>query len=161
MYEKKCPGCEQVKTIEDFVTVYGFTNPRGKYCRTCFLNRQREHAISLMEGRDFCLYCGKRIEKAYDWTPEGKSSRTYLHLDHMDPISMGGDDTEKNTVYCCVPCNIKKKNKLFTTWLEELKPNCRDLSRKVYVDKHGREPEEFEPSSNKIVLSIDLNQENL
>jgi hypothetical protein len=155
--EKKCPRCEIAKPVEKFVTVYGFPNPRGKYCRSCFLNHQRAHAISLMEGRDFCLYCGNKVEKVYDWTPVGKSAREYLQLDHMDPISQGGDDTEQNTVYCCVTCNQKKRDKLFTVWLEELKPEYRELSRKIYIEKHGREPEEFSASSSAIVLSIDLN----
>ena len=140
------------------MTIYGFSNPRGKYCKSCFLIRQREHVISLMEGRDFCLYCGEKIEKVYDWTPEGKSSRMYLHLDHMDPISLGGEDSERNTVYCCVHCNLKKGNMLFATWLEKLKPEYRELSRKVYVEQHGRKPEEFAPLSSGIVISIDLSE---
>jgi len=158
MKEKKCPGCEVIKSINDFVTIFGFLNPRGKFCKTCFLNHQLEHAISLMEGRYFCLYCGKKVEKVHDWTAEGKPLHIYLHLDHMDPISRGGEDTKHNTVYCCVACNLKKKDKLFTDWLKELKPECRDLSRKVYVAKHGRKPEDFKPSSNEIVFSIDFNE---
>ncbi len=154
--EKNCLGCRTVKPIKDFVTIYGFSNPRGKYCKSCFLEKQRKHAISLMEGRDFCLYCGVKIEKAYDWTAEGKSDHTYLHLDHMDPISLGGEYSERNTVYCCVSCNIKKGDKLFIEWLEELEPKYRELSRNIYVKKHGKKPEEFEPSANKTMIRIDL-----
>jgi len=152
--EKNCSGCGFIKPIENFVTVFGFSNPRGKYCRSCFLEQQRQHAISLMGGRNFCLYCGVKIEKAYDWTAEGNSAYTYLHLDHMDPISLGGEGSERNTVYCCVSCNLKKGDKLFTKWLGELEPKYRELSRRVYIEKHGKKPEEFEPSANEIVICI-------
>jgi 5-methylcytosine-specific restriction endonuclease McrA len=154
--EKKCPGCGLVKPIEEFVTIYGVENPQGKYCQRCFANHEREHAMSLMEGRDFCLYCGTRIEKAYDWTPEGNSARTYLHLDHMDPLLRGGKDSDNNTVYCCVACNLKKGDKLFTDWLAELTPEYREISRNIYIEKHHREPEAFNPSSNKVVITIDF-----
>lgn len=155
--EKACPNCKLIKSIDEFVTIYGVKNPRGKYCQACFEMHQREHAISLMEGRDFCLYCGSRIEKAYDWTPEGNSERTYLHLDHMDPVSLGGEDSQTNTVYCCVSCNLKKGNKLYSDWLKELKPECREISRKIYIQKHGREPEGFKPLENMIVITVGRN----
>ncbi len=154
--EKTCPECEQLKPVSDFVTIYGVDNPRGKYCKICFELHQKQHAMSLMEGRDYCLYCGRIIEKAYDWTPEGNSERTYLHCDHMDPVSLGGEDAERNTVYCCVECNLQKGNKLFSDWLMELKPEYREISRNIYTQKHGRTPEEFKPSSNNIVFTIDL-----
>lgn len=154
---KSCPRCGFVKTIEEFVTIYGFTNPRGKYCRSCHLDRERLYAISLMEGRDFCLYCGVKIKKVRDFTQEGKVSNTYVQLDHMDPMSLGGEDSKCNTVYCCVSCNLKKKNKLFTKWLEELEPKYRELSQRIYIEKHGKKPEEFVPSSSEVVLSFDLN----
>lgn len=140
---KNCPGCSQAKPLEEFVTIYGFKNAKGKFCRSCFIEHQRKHAMSLLEGRDFCLYCGIKIEKAYDWTPDGKSAKTYIHLDHMDPVSLGGENTENNTVCCCVMCNLKKNNKLFIDWLAELKPEYRELSRKIYIEKHNIEPEKF------------------
>lgn len=154
--EKTCPGCKQLKPINEFVSIYGVKNPRGKYCKSCFELHQKQHAMSLMEGRDYCLYCGRKIEKAYDWTPEGNSERTYLHRDHMDPVSLGGEDSERNTVYCCVECNLQKGNKHYTDWLMELKPDYREISRSIYMQKHDRTPEGFKPSDNNIVLKIDL-----
>lgn len=120
--EKECPKCRKVKLISEFVTIWGYKNPRGKYCYSCFLINEQEHASSLMDGRDFCLYCGKKILKVYDWDKNGKPLKTYLHLDHMDPFSLGGLDSDSNKVYCCVECNLKKSDMLFLDWLKILKP---------------------------------------
>ena len=158
--EKICPNCKHIKSIDEFVTIYGFKNPRGKYCQGCFNKHQQGHVTYLMESRDFCLYCGEKIKKAYDWTPEGNSKRTYLHLDHMDPLSLGGELSKKNTVYCCVSCNLKKGNKLYSDWLTELAPEYRDLSRKIYIQKHGREPEDFKSSDNLTVFTINLTKKS-
>ena len=154
--EKMCRGCNSVKPIDEFVTIYGVRNPRAKYCQSCFAAHQQEHAKSLMEGRDFCLYCGTKIEKAYDWTPEGRSAKTYLHLDHMDPLSLGGEASDKNTVCCCVACNLRKGNKLFVNWLAELEAKYREIARRVYIEKHQRDPEIFIPLRNEIIIEIDL-----
>lgn len=154
--EKTCGKCNLLKPITEFVTIYGVKNPRGKYCKNCFEFHQQQHAMSLMEGRDFCLYCGKKIKKVYDWKPEGKPEKTYLHLDHMDPLSLGGEDSKSNTVYCCVDCNLQKGNKTYTEWLKELKQDNREIARHIYLQKHGRAPEDFKPSDNKFVLTIDL-----
>ena len=150
--EKKCPKCNEVKPTSSFVTIYGYVNPRGKYCNNCFEVTQQEHAMLLMEGRDFCLYCGKKITKAYDWTPEGNSAKTYLNNDHMDPLSLGGEDSEDNTVYCCPECNIKKGNQTFSEWLNNLKPEFATLAREIYIKKHKRTPEKFKPSTNTVIL---------
>lgn len=151
---KNCPGCQTRKPVAAFVTVYGFSNPRGKYCQDCFEMHQQEHAVSLMEGRDFCLYCDTPIERAYDWTEDGKSARTYLHCDHMDPEALGGEDSDKNTVYCCVQCNLKKGSMPFVQWLETLDTRHATLARKIYIEKHGRTPEEFDSGGQIWVYAI-------
>ncbi len=143
--EKTCPECKLLRSINEFVTIYGVKNPRAKYCIACFALHQKQHAMSLMEGRDFCLYCGQKVEKVYDWTPDGKSDRVYLDCDHMDPLSLGGEDSERNTVYCCVKCNLRKGNRPYTEWLMELEPECRIISLGIYMEKHGRSPEDFKP----------------
>lgn len=156
--EKKCAKCDIVKPITSFVSIYGFKNPRGKYCDNCFSVIQQEHAITLMEGRDSCLYCGKKIAKVYDWTINGKSTKTYLHRDHMDPLSLGGEDSEDNTVYCCVNCNTKKGNKTFVAWLKNLEPKYAALAREVYIEKHKCIPEHFKPSPTELVITFSVQQ---
>lgn len=140
---KYCADCKKLKSINSFVTIYGYESTYGKYCQSCFNKHQLEQAMYLMGGRNFCLYCGVKIKKAYDYTPKGSSIRTYLHRDHMDPLSLGGENTDANLVYCCVGCNLKKRNKLFLDWLSELSPKYKKISRKIYIDKHSRSPEEF------------------
>jgi len=152
--EKKCERCKIVKPISSFVSIYGFANSRGKYCHDCFLSIQQEHAFSLMEGRNFCLYCGKIIYKAYDWTKDSKSVKTYLHRDHMNPLSLGGEDNDHNTVYCCTSCNVKKGNKTFIEWLKLLNLKYSKLSREVYIQKQKHIPEDFKPSPTEIVLTL-------
>jgi len=43
-----------------------------------------------------CAYCG---------------SKKSLTIDHIIPKSKGGDNTWKNLVTCCLPCNFKKGDK--------------------------------------------------
>lgn len=45
----------------------------------------------------FCPYC------------EGPLDSGNAHLDHIYPVSKGGQSTNKNLVFVCSPCNLKKK----------------------------------------------------
>ena len=47
-----------------------------------------------------CCYCGKRFPSAE------------LNLEHVVPRSRGGKTTWSNIVTACIPCNLKKGNKL-------------------------------------------------
>ena len=152
--EKKCPRCGLIKQISEFVTIYGYPNVRGKYCLPCFYDREREYAIEILEGRDCCLYCGKKIEKLYDWLPNGTPSKTYVNLDHMDPLSLGGEDKDENTLYCCVNCNLRKGDKTFTDWLRSLESPYKEIAREVYIRKQRRRPEDFEPKESKIIITL-------
>jgi len=57
--------------------------------------------IYLRDGNR-CQYCGKKF------------SSSELSLDHVVPISRGGKSTWENVVCACLPCNVKKGNKLLT-----------------------------------------------
>jgi hypothetical protein len=63
----------------------------------------------------------------------------------MDPLTRGGEDSIRNAVYCCGTCNHAKARRLFMVWLELLAPQYRELSRQIYIEKHGHTPEEFVP----------------
>jgi HNH endonuclease len=155
---KLCKGCGKLTPKSDFVSVYGQANPRGKYCMCCYLARERQHVMSLMDGRDFCLYCGKKIGKYCDYDENGRSVMHYMELDHMDPVALGGHDVVglidletgeslddgQNTVYCCRECNRAKKHKPFIEWVESLTPECKEFAIAVYKQKHeGKSPDEF------------------
>jgi 5-methylcytosine-specific restriction endonuclease McrA len=49
-----------------------------------------------------CQYCGKRFQSSE------------LSLDHVVPISRGGRSSWENVVCACLPCNVKKGNKLLS-----------------------------------------------
>jgi 5-methylcytosine-specific restriction endonuclease McrA len=117
--------------------------------------------FTLYSERDFCPYCGTCLPPLF----VNKTSRPpYLdrpHLDHMDPLARGGEDSIRNAVYCCGPCNHAKRNRLFLAWLESLAPQFRELSRQIYIDKHEHDPEEFvpgEPQDRMGGVGIELDQ---
>lgn len=57
--------------------------------------------IYLRDGNR-CQYCGKKF------------ASSELSLDHVVPISRGGKSTWENVVCACLPCNVRKGNKLLT-----------------------------------------------
>ncbi|HVT44445.1 MAG TPA: HNH endonuclease [Thermoanaerobaculia bacterium] len=55
-----------------------------------------------LRDQNRCQYCGKRF------------SSSELSLDHVIPISRGGRSSWENVVCACLPCNVKKGNKLLS-----------------------------------------------
>lgn len=56
----------------------------------------------MLEDQDYkCNYCSVDISSSDD-----------RHLDHIYPISKGGDHKIGNVQFLCVSCNIKKSNKI-------------------------------------------------
>lgn len=47
-----------------------------------------------------CHWCGQ---------PTGPGAR---HVDHKHPLSLGGKHVAENLVHACIPCNLKKGNRL-------------------------------------------------
>ena len=115
-----------------------------------------------MDGRETCLYCGTIVPRARDYDEKGKVTKTYLHMDHMDPVSLGGydpytydldlegftEDTQRNTVYCCAACNLRKKDMLFSDWLLLIPEENRQLATDTYRQRNGRGPEDFVPQTD-------------
>lgn len=56
-------------------------------------------AVVARDGK-VCRYCGKK----------GLTKKT-LTLDHIIPVSKGGQDIRTNMVVCCRVCNCKKNSK--------------------------------------------------
>ena len=160
--EKTCQRCKQIRPISDFVDTSGAKNPRGKYCIKCYVAREKgflrealkeeksnisklrivygkywkhyalphNFSTTLFNERDFCPYCGVELKRD-------------SHIDHMNPLELGGEESIKNAVFCCSSCNIKKGSKPFLMWLKQLKPKYRKIAREIYTAKHGYPPEKF------------------
>lgn len=96
----------------------------------------------LYEERDFCPYCGVKLPPYYVSESVGKAV-IRSHIDHMDPLSKGGEESIRNAVIVCGSCNSKKGDLLFVEWLKRLKPKYRKIAHEIYVQKQGHDPEEF------------------
>lgn len=78
-------------------------------------NKRRRGRLGVLPGArsPFCAYCGVHT---FLHTPEllrerrtGRRFRqTQATLDHFVPQARGGNDTKKNTVLACWPCNQRK-----------------------------------------------------
>lgn len=59
-----------------------------------------------MEGLDPCFYCGKELVPPSPDHPPNEHC-----LDHLTPISRGGENEAKNLVSACRVCNTQKGTK--------------------------------------------------
>jgi 5-methylcytosine-specific restriction endonuclease McrA len=55
-----------------------------------------------LRDQNRCQYCGKKF------------ASSELSLDHVIPVSRGGKSSWDNVVCACLPCNVKKGNKLLS-----------------------------------------------
>mgnify|MGYP001616935991 CR=1 FL=1 len=106
----------------------------------------QEFSDDLYAERESCPYCGAKLPPQYLGDhPTLGSFRGRAHLDHMDPLQLGGEDSIRNVVYACDDCNYKKGKCSFIDWLKILSPEQREISRAIYEEKHGHPPESFLP----------------
>ena len=112
----------------------------GKYQKHYAL--PHDFGRTLFHERDFCPYCGIKLE-IQSYNEKKLRYETVSHIDHMDPLELGGEDSIRNIIFCCSSCNAKKGSKPFLSWLKQLKPKYRKLVREIYTAKHGHPPEKF------------------
>jgi 5-methylcytosine-specific restriction endonuclease McrA len=62
-------------------------------------------AIDARDG-GCCVYCGATADE----------SGSHLHLDHVVPRSLGGEDTASNLVTACRACNCTRKTMSLAQW---------------------------------------------
>lgn len=110
-----------------------------------------EFRWTLFAERQHCPYCGALLESPADGSDTAFGD---THLDHMDALSLGGEDSVRNTVYVCAPCNMAKGRRSFVDWLAQLAPQHSALARQIYVDKHGHPPEAFTRSAKSQRLTL-------
>ncbi len=115
-----------------------------------------EFAYTLYRENDFCPYCAGSLGPFYrPQSEDAPESSMSAHLEHMDPLALGGEDSIRNALYVCASCNLKKRSRPFVVWLAMLPPAQATRARFIYIDKHGHSPEEFKPSQ-KTERSLDL-----
>jgi 5-methylcytosine-specific restriction endonuclease McrA len=116
----------QVKAVDAAYATYDFSDwqdipvpPQSSYVRTPTREILIPHVIQLLQfdrvprqevkfsraniylrDQNRCQYCGRKF------------SSSELSLDHVVPISRGGKSTWENVVCACLPCNVRKGNKL-------------------------------------------------
>ena len=118
----------QVRTVDSEYRTYDFVNwadipvqPTDNYVRTPNRIIKIPHVVQLLafdrlprqevkfsRGNIYlrdgnrCQYCGRKF------------ASSELSLDHVVPISRGGKSTWENVVCACLPCNVRKGNKLLS-----------------------------------------------
>lgn len=67
----------------------------------------RENRLRIFERDGYkCHYCGKQL------------TRFSATLDHIEPVSEGGDNSERNLVTACLRCNSRRGNKPVSDFLD-------------------------------------------
>lgn len=85
----------------------------------------KEKVNELLNKAKSCLYCSCKL-----------SARTAT-IDHIVPISLGGQHSEYNIVVCCRLCNNKKRSKPFYKWINELDDKHKANAEKLYRQRYG------------------------
>lgn len=113
-----------------------------------------EFPATLYVERSNCPYCDEPLGTLACLMPEASSGSQSAHLDHMDPLSRGGEDSIRNALYACKDCNLSKGRRLFVGWMGVLDTAHRQLARNIYEDMHGHAPEVFEPGRKQPRLTL-------
>ena len=89
----------------DKISIYNRTNKlKRKGAKGSHTNEDIRKIYELQKGR--CAYCKKKVNKKY-------------HVDHIIPISKGGNNDKYNICISCPTCNLKKWNKTPDQWAFE------------------------------------------
>lgn len=113
-----------------------------------------EFPATLYVAQSTCPYCDGRLGPLPILEPDAAQEGQTAHLDHMDPLSRGGEDSIRNAVYVCARCNLAKGKRLFVTWLGTLPPDGQDRARAIYTEKHSQPPEAFQPGPRQARLDL-------
>ena len=77
-------------------------------------NKNKQHRYSIYTKYNFtCNYCNLRFNRPIDWDEISgiHEHGMFLEIDHIKPLSKGGEDTIENKQALCASCNIKKSDK--------------------------------------------------
>lgn len=109
---------------------------------------------TLFSERSSCPYCSGVLELPPADLPEPGSALLWPHIDHMDPLARGGEESMRNAVYACSTCNLAKGRRLFVDWLRMLPEANQAAAREIYTAKHGHAPEMFEPGPKRLRMTL-------
>jgi len=106
---RRCLLCKNIFDLneENFYHIYSDKSASGFdwYCKECHREKNRKYYRSFglksrfefMKKFNFtCQYCGR------------KAPEVVFHVDHIYPVSKGGDDNVKNLTLACDECNLGK-----------------------------------------------------
>lgn len=82
----------------------------------------------LLRERKTCPYCGTDITK------------DNAVADHMDPLKLGGANSQHNLTICCRTCNTSKSGRSYLEWVDMLPKDRQNAAMLWYKKKHKREP---------------------
>jgi 5-methylcytosine-specific restriction endonuclease McrA len=131
---KECRLCGRVKPATDFLA--GKAKRPSSTCAECrgklAVQHRRKFYAGLSADKRHTLTQRKRAEEY--GTAHEEYSRTGIlarwafrcaycdsraeHLDHVQPLSKGGDDKESNMLPACAACNLSKGAKTLAEWAE-------------------------------------------
>lgn len=86
----------------------GEESRRKRRARLAGVKRDRYSTASIAERDGYtCSLCGERVDMNLKYPHPGSAS-----VDHILPLSLGGDDTLANVALACLGCNIRKSNRV-------------------------------------------------
>mgnify|MGYP003576126237 FL=1 len=108
---------------------------------------------TLYAERAECPYSSGRLEQPLD--DEGhEPAAPPPHIDHMDPLSRGGEESIRNAIYACASCNFAKGSRLFVDCLKTSPPANQAIAKTLYTTMHGHLPEAFRPGPRMLRLVL-------
>jgi 5-methylcytosine-specific restriction endonuclease McrA len=132
LWIKTCEVCRKPKADDDFLA--GKARKPSRACAACrkALQRRRiknfyaklspdERNTLTMRRRANAYgvateaYSRTEIMARWDWTCAYCASRAE-HLDHVSPLSRGGEDVPANLLPACADCNLRKGAKTLAEW---------------------------------------------
>jgi 5-methylcytosine-specific restriction endonuclease McrA len=57
-------------------------------------------------------------------------------IDHIIPLSLSGENTERNVVVCCSQCNYRKGAMTYLNWVKKLPVELRTNAKRLYYERY-------------------------
>ncbi len=76
-------------------------------------NKNKDHRFEVYKNSKFCCtYCKRQFTPPFDWDNKKAihDGEMWLEIDHIKPLSKGGEDNVNNKQALCQKCNNKKSD---------------------------------------------------